>query len=305
MAERPDRSRAWGVLAVTLALMALVAALSTTTSRPAVEPTAARAAHLPSHHDAAHRPVHATTTAAGTSVHPTSREPRRPHDRGRGSNAKGTRTHQFGATPASSATTRTARAAGSAGTAAGGLAATPASSAGSTGSVLSRLGDVGSPIESAANDPLDASPQGEGSSSDRSTSAPPATGDGTSSAPAPAASTSAASTSASAQAPTASDHGSAPAGSATRNGVVGPGAAASFPAAGGGPISADATWTGAATMELSVSCPDGASAGRTGAPGLSVEVDDTHGNGTCTVTLALPPDESATVAYSLTIEPAT
>jgi hypothetical protein len=79
---------------------------------------------------------------------------------------------------------------------------------------------------------------------------------------------------------------------------------ATFPAAGGGPISAEATWTGAAAMELSISCPDGVSTTRTGASGLSVEVDDTHGSGTCTVTLAVPQGETGLVDYSVTVEPA-
>jgi hypothetical protein len=83
-----------------------------------------------------------------------------------------------------------------------------------------------------------------------------------------------------------------------------PTVSATYAAAGGGEITASATWTGTPTMQLSISCPDGIRATRSGASGLSVTVDDGAGGGTsCEVTLAMPPDVAATVSYTLDVDP--
>jgi hypothetical protein len=96
-------------------------------------------------------------------------------------------------------------------------------------------------------------------------------------------------------------------GTGTRNQEHGwieaPATSASFAAAGGGTVSVMATWAGAATLELEIACPGGVSVTRTGSSGLSLEVDDSNGAGTCTVTLSLPPGTHANVSYTLVIEP--
>lgn len=85
--------------------------------------------------------------------------------------------------------------------------------------------------------------------------------------------------------------------------LVWPATSVTYRAAGGGVVTAAATWTGAPTMTLSISCPDGVSLARSGSTGLSLEVDDTAGTGTCEVTLALPVVTPGSVSYTLTIEP--
>jgi len=68
-------------------------------------------------------------------------------------------------------------------------------------------------------------------------------------------------------------------------------------------VTAAATWTGAATLELTITCPGGVSVSRSGPSGLSVEVNDRDGTGTCSVTLSLPPGTRASVTFTLTVEP--
>ncbi|MDA8312055.1 MAG: hypothetical protein M0Z46_15895 [Actinomycetota bacterium] len=67
-------------------------------------------------------------------------------------------------------------------------------------------------------------------------------------------------------------------------------------------VSARATWQGAVDLELAISCPGGVSVTRVGASPLSLEVDDSHGNGTCTVTLALL-SGSPEVQFALVVQP--
>jgi hypothetical protein len=43
---------------------------------------------------------------------------------------------------------------------------------------------------------------------------------------------------------------------------------------------------------------------RTGSSGLSLEVDDTHGVGDCTVTVSLPPGTLADMSLTLIVDPA-
>ena len=86
--------------------------------------------------------------------------------------------------------------------------------------------------------------------------------------------------------------------------IESPATSASFAAAGGGTVSANATWTGAVELELAISCPGGVSVSRAGASPLSLELDDRHGSGTCTVTLALLTGTRAKVAFNLVVQPA-
>ena len=86
--------------------------------------------------------------------------------------------------------------------------------------------------------------------------------------------------------------------------IVTPLTSVSFVAAGGGTVSAQATWNGAPTLQLEIACPGGISVARTGTSGLSIELDDTEGGGTCTVTLSLPPGMRADVSYTLVVDPA-
>lgn len=83
-----------------------------------------------------------------------------------------------------------------------------------------------------------------------------------------------------------------------------PARSASFAAAGGGTVSAQAFWTGTSELELDISCPGGVSATRVGTSGLSLEVDDDHGAGTCTVTLTVPPGVQDAVSFTLVVAPA-
>jgi hypothetical protein len=69
--------------------------------------------------------------------------------------------------------------------------------------------------------------------------------------------------------------------------IAAPTVSASYPVAGGGVISADATWGEATTLSLSVSCSDGPATSRSGLSPLDVEVDDGGGAATCLVTLTV------------------
>ena len=66
-----------------------------------------------------------------------------------------------------------------------------------------------------------------------------------------------------------------------------------------------ATWSGTAVLELEIACPGGVSVARRGSSGMSLEVDDSHGAGTCTVMLSLPPGTRADVSYTLDVGPTT
>lgn len=69
-------------------------------------------------------------------------------------------------------------------------------------------------------------------------------------------------------------------------------------------MTAEATWSGTTSLELAITCPGGLSVSRTGSSGLSLEMDDSHGGGDCTVTLAEPPGVRADVSYVLVVSPA-
>lgn len=281
------RSRAWSVLAVTLALMALVAALSSATSRPALDPAAVRAAHqarnvsTPSDR----RNMHGQPSPRSAAAHSRSSSARA--GRGPSSPPPSHRTGgRAGSSPAAGAepVITAVHDLGSATSGAGGSPAgnlpVAAPSAGGSGYALTPLTAV--------------TPAGAPPSSGTS-----AVSGGTSTLASPSASSGA-----SAAASSGSTGSSTPAAAATHTGTVGPTQDASFPVSGGGPISAEATWTGPAALELAISCPDGVSTVRTGASGLSVEANDARAPGTCTVTLAVPPGEFGDAQYRLTVEPA-
>lgn len=262
---------------MTLALMALVAALSSATSRPALDPAAApagrhvRTASTPSDRqnvDGQPSPRSTTAHSRSNSVR-VSRAPSSPPP----SRTVITAAHNLGAAP-------------------GGIGGMPTGNLPVTGPPVGSSGYALTPLSAVR--PTDAPVT---SSSSRSS----ALSGGTSTLPTPSASSG---TGASAAASSGSTGSSTPAAAATHTGTVGPAQDASFPASGGGPISAEATWTGPAAMELAISCPDGVSTARTGASDLSVEVDDARASATCTVTLALPPGESGEAQYRLTVEPA-
>lgn len=69
-------------------------------------------------------------------------------------------------------------------------------------------------------------------------------------------------------------------------------------------VTATATWSGAPTLSLSISCPD-RQAQQSGPTGLSVSVPaqtPAGGGDTCSVTIAEPTTSEATVSYSLAVQ---
>lgn len=276
MAERPDRSRAWAVLAVTLALMALVAAVSSATSRTRVTPVAENAAHRLENGAARANSGGASASRPGTKGlrHGAADQP---------AGSLGSRAHPRAAHGPALSSTGVEGTPGGAGD--GSSLALP------TAPVVGTVTHLDSGIPTGGSgtlgEPLSTQPAPSTTPSRSPVSSGTATGG-------PSTST-VATGSASVPPSTAA---------ASRSGAIGPTGTASFPAAGGGPISAEATWTGAPALELAVTCPSGVSAARTGASGLSIEVDDTHGSGACTVTLSLAPGENGEVEYHVTIEPA-
>lgn len=89
-----------------------------------------------------------------------------------------------------------------------------------------------------------------------------------------------------------------------RGSIIAPATSASYAATGGGIVSAQATWTGTADLELDISCPAGLTVTRAGTSGLSLLIHDSHGTGTCTVTLSLLPGAHADVSFTLVVDPA-
>lgn len=246
VADPGRRSRAWGILAVSLALMALVTALSSTTSRRTLVPAASRV--LP----------RGAATAGGRRTHPsrtkdtTAAAPHANGARGAGGSTSGT---VFLTGALASAITST-QPQGSSGTATG--VGTAAGVGGATGG-----GAIGS---SRTPQIAEVAPAGGVSTPATSSPAVPSPGQEVLDAAAPT---------------------------------------ATFFAAGGGIVSADATWTGTSSLELSITCPGGVSVSRTGQPWLSLEADDSQGgNAPCAVSLSLPPGVRADVSFTLTIQPA-
>jgi hypothetical protein len=73
-----------------------------------------------------------------------------------------------------------------------------------------------------------------------------------------------------------------------------------YPFSADGPTQVSVTWPSAATLNLTVTCPDGTATGE-GAASVTVTAPGTAG--LCQATLAEPESESATVSYSVTIGP--
>lgn len=284
MADPGRRSRAWGVLAVSLALMALVTALSSTTGHGASDPSAA----------ALDRTSSGTRATVGSQAPRTSGPARSGSGRGRPASSAHTGTghagraapHQSGAVGAGGRepTGRAATTTLDAGSAASHITQMFVTSAGGT-----RLGPV----------TTDNPPTGG--------SSPPGGVAGAPAAPASSASgsPSGVGTSPSTTPTAASGGGASSSGVYTEHGAIEPPAtSATFEVAAGGTVAATATWTGAAELELGISCRGGVSTARSGRSPLSLEVEETIGSGSCAVTLATMPGSRADVSFTLVIDSA-
>ncbi len=275
MADERRGSRPWAVLAVALALMALVTALSSASGHSRPVALQRRAQHA--------------VPAKRTRSDAAQLSDRRSHTR-----TETRRLHALStlATPAPR-TPRIAEA-GAAG------AETPGGSAGrhrATGAASSRPATAGSGtpgtgfLEAADSWSPDTGssllPAASGSASGSASGAASGAGSGASGANG-------------ADTATSSPTGAYP-GHAS---IEAPATSASFAALGGGTVSARAMWTDTPNLELEISCGGGVSATRTGSSELSLEVDDTHGTGSCTVTLSLPPGVRADVPFTLVVNPA-
>jgi hypothetical protein len=268
MADPGRRSRAWAVLAVSLALMALVTALSSTTGSrrdaPAVDTLGSATLGSAS--------VGSSQTVAG---HPVA-VPKSPGIHARAAE------HVTRTADASRQYETTGKHAGLPATSTAAASTTPLDS-------LFTTSTRGVPSASPAALPAD-------SLATRSTTAPG------SEAPRPAAP---ASQPSSAGAPLTAGPAPSSAGAYPGSGsIVPPASSASFAAPGGGTVSAQAFWTGTPELELDISCPGGVSATRVGTSGLSLEVDDGHGAGTCAVTLTVPTGVQGAVSFTLVVAPA-
>ena len=287
MADPGRRSRAWAVLAVALALMALVTALSSTAGhrRPA-EPAAAFARAA-----AGTRP---TTLPPGSgNLRPTDRATRiapdaQVPDGGRAGTgrwaARALEERALAPPPASAVFTTT-----------GNAVPFPSATANRPSSNGGSSSGSASPIAAAASSASSASQAGSPSTRAATSTSPP-TQAGADSAGSGAGGTGISGGSGMA---TATPSGAYPG----RGSIEPPSTSVSFAAAGGGTVSAQATWTGVTDLELQISCPGGVSVTRAGASSLSVEVDDGHGTGTCTVTLSLMPGTHTGVSFTLVVDP--
>jgi hypothetical protein len=271
MADPGRRSRAWAVLAVSLALMALVTAISSSTggrrdapavdtlanttrgsgavgspqavsARPGTVPKSpgihARAAEHTARSAYVSRPYEMAGEHSGLSATSAAAPPTTPLDALFATSARGLPSASLAAFPATSPATRSTPAPGSAAP----RSTAPVSQAEADGSMTTRSPSVSTSASAAAY-------PGDGS-------------------------------------------------------IVPPASSASFAAAGGGTVSAQAFWTGTTELELDISCPGGVSATRVGTSGLSLEVDDSRGAGTCTVTLTVPPGPQDAVSFTLVVAPA-
>lgn len=265
VADRPERSRAWGVLAVTLALMALVAVLSSTTTGKVVQTTAASDVHGSGPAPRPARPGHTNVPRARR---PANDQRTRSSPAPAGSTSKGSSPPRSpgsatGGSPSGVVSVRSLELAGSA------LGA--ATGAGTAGPTSAAADSSNRPSGLSASDVPSVAPT-EVSSVDTTTTAPVG-------AETPATIT------------------------ASHSGTISPTQSVTFSASGGGQVTAAATWSGATTMELSISCPGGVQATHTGASPLSVVVDDTHGTQPCTATLAMLPGERGSADYTVSVEP--
>ncbi|MDA8075959.1 MAG: hypothetical protein M0Z40_12150 [Actinomycetota bacterium] len=272
MADERRGSRSWAILAVALALMALVTALSSTSghSRPV----------------ALQRRTQRTVPAKRTMSDTAQRAGRRSHA---GLGSPRLRALSTLAAPAPKASRAADAGTGTSAGSAGPHRATGAAfsqpdpgASGTPGTGFLEAADSWSPATGpsllpAASGSASSSPSG--SASGAASGAARSNGGGTATSP-----------------PTGAypGHGS----------IEPPATSATFAALGGGTVSARATWTDTPDLELEISCGDGVSATRTGSSELSLEVDDTHGTGSCTVTLSLPPGVRADVPFTLVVDPA-
>ena len=280
VADERRGSRAWAVLAVALALMALVTALTSTPGRssPAVLERPARgAAPAPrTRRDGADLPG-GRGRGSGSGAHTARRAPRVTRRLG---------SESFVGEPARNVpraadavvTGVSAQAAFASARRAAGLTPSPPHAAGAGGAGTTGSGT----IESTRSWSPATVPE---ASTARST--PPSPTGGSGSPPAIGAAT-------------GSFAGPYPG----HTSIEAPATSVSFAARGGGAVSARAVWTGTPDLELGISCAGGVSATRMGPSGLSLEVDDAQGGGSCSVTVSLPPGVPAGVSFTLVVYPA-
>ncbi len=378
MADPGRRSRAWGVLAVSLALMALVTALSSATDHRRKPPSATGVEHSASRrhvtdraprqgspeslgtHEAdrtsavgtgedslggrvVYRETHTATVGGAGAAKPgrkgaldsgvTTRGSAStvfatpgtqvPAVRVVGAVSTGDTTAEDvqGTTVATSASTGAAPSETATSTSASTSAKTPASTTSTSTSARVAKGAKGASTGAttakkvARTGTRTASTGARTPETARGTSAPRTASGSPAHAPAPAPRTTSHPTTATKPEPSTGADGTGTGSSAVTGSVVTgeypgngsidpPATSASFAATGGGTVSAQATWTGTATLELEIVCPGGLSVGRAGSSGLSLEIDDSNGAGTCTVTLSLPQGVQADVSYTLVVEPA-
>jgi hypothetical protein len=271
VADGGARPRAWGVLAVALALMALIVALSSTAGHEPLAPSATKGASRTTNERAGPNGSASPSTS--------STQPRR----------SGVRRAPLHAARTPSATTHQL----------GGRGVTGAGRAtGGSSDALDLVGVLGlsgptSKVAAANVTTRTGSPLSPGSASPEATAGDANAGDDVSA------------TTQAGPSVTSSDGATAPSGADPGSGrIAPPQTSATFGAAGGGLVTAEATWEGSPTLELSVTCAGGVSVSRTGTSGLSVEVDDSGGSGTCQITLSLPQGVTASVTYTLAVEPA-
>src|SRR5579875_2658046 len=279
-ADPARRSRAWGVLAVSLALMALVTALTSSAGHRALRHADAldRSRPEPVHRTADGHPGRAAAPGRGTA----------PRGEGTGLSRRLTDPPTLQG-PGRPRPERTG-------------AALPHTSAASAGTSPSHAGVRSNATRPAVQPTAPATPAGAVADA-------ASVGTATAATPTPQLRpTTAVSVSSTGTRPSVgSSSGGTPTPSGTYPGpgtIVAPGTGVSYAAPGGVVVSARATWTGAVDLVLGITCGGGVSVTRTGSSGLSVEVDDSHASGTCTVTLSLGPDARAPVPFTLSIDPA-
>jgi hypothetical protein len=303
MGDPSRRSRAFGVLAVSLALMALVTAISSATSRRSAPSAAvALARQRPDT-----IPALGHTQRGSPATSPPVERPRHPP---RTITAGARKLQRSGPHAAGRALTARSHPGPAAGQPGGPLrlggSATSASSLFATAAAESPLSSHPAHAAGTSTSDLEAGP--------RSVAQAPAPNDGGTEGTAATApvhtTTSGSSLHAGTSASRTSVAGSAGTPSSRTGGVypgttsiVPPATSASFPAAGGGTVTASASWSGGEDLELAISCAGGLSVTRVGASPLSIELDDQHGTGTCTVAIALVKG-SARVQVTLVIQPA-
>ncbi|MGH8980993.1 MAG: hypothetical protein ACRDWE_08235 [Acidimicrobiales bacterium] len=272
MADRGARPKAWGVLAVSLALMALVAALSSTTSHPAVTASTRSGATAT-----------LGTAPTGGATPQRSAAPRR-RDVGPLDTVGDSAPHWTSSlrsqtdAPGAHAPSETLASLGLQGT------TTPAHAPSGVGGL--------STVEVASTSPADTEQSGGGGGGGGGGGEGGVGGVESASGP-------------SSDRPSASTPVLTGSSGPTHHGTLSyPASSVSVHAPGGGTVNANATWSGTPTLQLTITCPDGVSASRTGPTNLSLEVDDTAGGSAqCDVRLSLPAGVESQIVFTLTVEP--